>query len=141
METKYNSIQEPIDIVINHIKRKQAIKDHKFVKNGVEIIVEEQPLSKFEKASLACALLLEDKMKESERMNIRPKFYTLEDMTQEDLNKLAFERNKYVNIINELEKELTEQVEYGGINHHLWFKGYYDASKYYLNRLKEHLNH
>jgi hypothetical protein len=41
-------------------------------------------------------------------MNTRPKFYTLEDMTQEDLNKLALERNKYVNIINELEKWLKE---------------------------------
>ena len=46
------------------------------------------------------------------------KFYLIEGMTQEDLNKLALERNnlseevyRLNNIINELEKYLIEQVE------------------------------
>jgi len=44
-----------------------------------------------------------------------PKFYTLEDMAQEDLNKLALERNNFAkeierlnNIIKRLEEDLRE---------------------------------
>lgn len=50
------------------------------------------------------------------------KFYELENMTQEDLNKLALERNNQAkeidrlnNIISELEKELDYEIkDYGG---------------------------
>lgn len=40
METKYNSIQEPIDIVINYIKEKKTSKEYKFTEKGVDIIVQ-----------------------------------------------------------------------------------------------------
>ena len=49
-------------------------------------------------------------------MDTMPKFYDLETMTQEDLNKLALERNTFAketkrlnNIIDELEKYLEER--------------------------------
>ena len=39
-------------------------------------------------------------------MNTRPKFYTLEDMTQEDLNKLALERNTFAEEIQRLNEDI-----------------------------------
>lgn len=37
-----------------------------------------------------------------------PKFYTLEDMTQEDLNKLALERNTFASEIERLNNTVNE---------------------------------
>lgn len=43
-----------------------------------------------------------------------PKFYTLEDMTQEDLNKLALERNNFAKEIQRLKTELQDTKEHLG---------------------------
>lgn len=93
-------------------------------------------------------------------MNTRPKFYTLEDMTQEDLDKLALERNTFAkeikrlqqeyikmtniavenqNIIDELEKDIDLELYKTRANDE-YNKGLFNAFRYIkdeLTKLKE----
>ena len=46
-----------------------------------------------------------------------PKFYTLEDMTQDDLNKLALERNNFAKEIERLNKELQNLEKLNNANY------------------------
>ena len=60
-----------------------------------------------------------------------------EKSTLELINKQKQEIDRLNNIINELEKCLEEEIKEGRPKDHLWLMGYYDASKDYLNKLKE----
>lgn len=54
-----------------------------------------------------------------------------------DKCKVELEVDRLNNIINELEKCLEKELEEGRPKDHLWLMGYYDASKDYLDKLKE----
>lgn len=67
-----------------------------------------------------------------------PKFYILEEMTQDDLNKLVLERNTLAHNWNELKKWLKEEIykiepKGTAINYNCE----YDSEEDYINAMKE----
>jgi hypothetical protein len=85
-------------------------------------------------------------MKEDKRKYL-PKFYDLETLTQEDLNKLALERNTLVkenerlnSIINQFEEEIEVELTFennDGLLEHNTFITIHETLEKVLKRIKE----